>query len=106
MQVDWILIFSISEKNSETLIKFVNCPDFCRFSSKDLLATSQFFPLTLARNKRGEGLSPTLNKGLALHWLTGGLVSLYWLISNSPPSHCGTRVVTPGQGNDPPIQRA
>ena len=39
------------------------------------LARPQFFPLTLAWSKQGEGPSRTLNKEGALLWLTGGLLS-------------------------------
>ena len=38
------------------------------------LAHAQFFPLPLVRSKRGEGPSRTLNKGVTLPWLTGGLL--------------------------------
>ena len=41
----------------------------------EALPAPQFLPLTLARSKRGEGPSRTLNKGLALLWFTGGLLS-------------------------------
>ena len=37
----------------------------------------QFIPLTLARSKRGEGPSRTLNNGAALLWITGGLLSSF-----------------------------
>ena len=66
-----------------------------------MLARPQFFPLTLARSKRGEGPSLTLNKGVALLWSTGGLLSLCWVIPKSPPFHCGTRAVTPWRGDCP-----
>jgi hypothetical protein len=43
-------------------------------NSKKALAHAQFFPLKLARSKRGEGPSRTPNEGVALLWLTGGLL--------------------------------
>jgi len=71
-----------------------------------LLPTPSFFSLTLAKREREEELSRTLNKGPAPLWSTGGLLSLGWLIPNSPPCHLGTYALPPGQGHSPPIQCA
>ena len=70
------------------------------------MPTPSFFSLTLAKREREEELSRTLNKGPAPLWSTGGLLSLGWLISNSPPWHLGTYALPPGQGHTPPIQCA
>ena len=93
-----------SRKSFSYDLKILHCDIFVK--GVFMLAHPHFFPLTLPRNERGEGPSRTLNKGVALPWLSGGLLSLCWLISNSPPLHCGTRAVTPWQGDCPPIQRA
>jgi hypothetical protein len=66
------------------------------------LPTPSFFSLTLAKREREEELSRTLNKGPAPLWSTGGLLSLGWLIPNSPPCHLGTYALPPGQGHSPP----
>ena len=70
------------------------------------LATPQFFPLTLARSKRGGGPSRTLNKGAALLWLTGGLLSSLPAYLQ-PPRHSIAEPEPSILGQEmPPIQRA
>ena len=76
------------------------------FKGKRILAHPQFFPLTLARSKRGEGPSRTLNKGVALLWFTGGLLSslpAYLQLPAIPLRNPSNRSLA---RRLPPIQRA
>ena len=70
------------------------------------LAHPQFFLLTSARSKRGEGPSRTLNKGVAFLWFTGGLLSSLPAYLKLPAIPLRNRSHRSLGRRLPPIQRA